>query len=311
MAENETTESESTETETTGSESTSAGTTGGAQERVESLSRKSESPAADESGDSQTISERVRTASGEKFWDSFTDEALKNSPSIRKHANVEALAKSYVELSRKLGQRGDVPLPPDATPDQIEARRALRRGENVKSAEDYSWRLSADDASRFITGTDLKGIEDSLFKAGLDNETYTAAMENIAKAERAKGEQFRAAMAKSEQALRDEWNEDFDINMRANAMFVARNFPEVHDWLTKTGMYYDKNVAEMFHKLNEMTADGEIRIKHATEKSFEDRLSELTKSDAYKQTWHPDHDKAIRARTELMMEMAERRRRGA
>lgn len=260
---------------------------------------------------SGSVTDGERSAGDGNFWDSFNDEALKNNPSVRKHANAEALAKSYVELSRKLGQRGDIPLPKDATPEQIEARRALHRGENIKSVEDYSWKLSAADARDMLPDADraFEGIAKSLYDAGLDDETFSAAMKGLTANAKAQKAEIEAAYAKSEAELRDEWNEDFDVNMRANKMFVSKNFPEVHSFLEKTGLYADKNVAQMFRRINEMTADGQIRLERATEKSFEDKMAELTKSDAYRQSWHPDHDKAIAARTKMILEMADRRRR--
>lgn len=261
--------------------------------------------------DGGSVTAGADAAGDGNFWDSFTDEGLRNNPSVRKHANAEALAKSYVELSRKLGQRGDIPLPKDATPEQVEARRALRRGENIKSVEDYTWKLSAADARDMLPDADkaFDGIAKSLYEAGLDDETFAAAMKGLTANAKAQKAEIEASYAKSEAELRDEWNEDYDINMRANKMFVSKNFPEVHSFLEKTGLYTDKNVAKMFRRINEMTADGQIRVERATEKSFEDKMAELTKSDAYRQSWHPDHDKAVAARTRMIMEMAERRRR--
>ena len=258
-----------------------------------------------------SVTDGERSAGDGNFWDSFNDESLKNNPSVRKHANAEALAKSYVELSRKLGQRGDIPLPKDATPEQIEARRALHRGENIKSVEDYSWKLSAADARDMNEETyaGVKTLGQRLFDAGLDNETYASAMDTIvADVRNAKAQQLKE-IAENEAALRDEWNEDYDINMRANKIFVEKNFPEIHKWAMKTNAYSFKEFAMMIHRINEMTADGQIRLERAAEKSFEDRMSELTKSDAYRQNWHPDHDKAIAARTKMIMERAERQRR--
>ena len=245
------------------------------------------------------------------FWDDFSDEGLKGNPSVTKHKNVEALAKSYVELSRKLGSKGLAPLPEDATDEQREARKALRRGENIKSPSDYSFKLSEEDAQVFRADStnafNPDAVSAALFEAGLDDEAHTAAMRELCALERSRKNAVAKEISDGEQQMRDEWDEDYDVNMKANELFMARRFPEAHKALAPTGLYKLPVVARMLKAMNEMTQDGEIRIQRAAEKSFDEQLSAVTSSDAYRNAWHPDHDKAVARRTDLIQQMAHRR----
>lgn len=246
------------------------------------------------------------------FWESFSDEGLKGNPNVTKHKSVEALAKSYVELSRKLGSKGLAPLPEDATEEQREARKTLRRGENIKSPSDYSFRVSEEDSQAFNSGSmktafNPEAVSSALYDAGLDDEAHSAAMREICALERSRLAMVEKELAEGEQKMRDEWDEDYEVNMKANELFMARRFPEVHETLVATGMYRVPAIARMLKAMNEMTQDGEIRIQRAAEKSFDEQLSALTNSEAYRNAWHPDHDKAVARRTDLIQQMAHRR----
>lgn len=241
------------------------------------------------------------------FWDGFSDESLKANPSVRKHRSVEALAKSYVELSKKLGSKGLEPLPKDATPELIEARKTIMRGENIKSSKDYSWKLSEYDKA--VLGEEFDGsvMKEALFNAGFNDEQFGAAMNAFASVERGRKEAVKNNIETCDKALREQWGDDYDINMKANEIFMSKRFPAIHKNLSENGAYHIPEVANMIKTMNELTADGEIRIQRATEKSYNEKLDDVVNSDAYKQSWHPLHEAAVNRRTELIMEIARRK----
>jgi len=250
-------------------------------------------------------------ASGGKSWrDGLSDESLKANKSLAKFNDVESLAKSYLELSKKLGSKGLMPLPKNATAEQVAARRALKRGEGINSIDDYQWRPDAELAgglNQLKQTYDSTPLANALFEAGADADTFKSVMDAMGRAEIAKQRKMDSDLAKCEELLRDEWNEDYDVNAKAVEMFVSKRFPEVHQTCKQFGLYKAPAVAKMFLKMNEMTSDGEIRIQKAASKSFDERLKAIEKSEAYRNEWHPDHKKARSAWADLIMEQANQR----
>lgn len=250
----------------------------------------------------------VSSSEGSSWRDALTDETLKGNKSLAKFNDVESLAKSYLELSRKLGSKGMLPLPKNATAEQVAARRALKRGDGVNSVEDYGWKPDAALAAQ-LPDFNASDLGQALFEAGADADTYGAVMNAAYKAEVARRQRVAAALATNEEALRDEWNEDYDVNRKAVEMFVSKRFPDVHKVLKDNGGYRIPAVSKMFLKLNELSADGEVRIQKAAAKSFDERLKSIENSEAYKNEWHPEHKRARSAWADLIMEQASSNRR--
>lgn len=237
------------------------------------------------------------------FWDSFEDAALKENGSVRKFKNVEALAKSYVGLQKKLGERVNLTTPPEgATPEQMKAWRNLKRG-GIEAESDYG----------FVPEKELKGFNPSsigkaLFESGADKDMYHNVMKTIYGAEEARQLEERRVREQGEAELRDEWNEDYEVNMKAVQMFVKNRFPEVYKGLSDTDAFRIPAVARMFKQLNELTADGEIRIQKATQESYDERLKSIEQSEAFNQAWHPGHNAARKAWLDLIAERSNKNR---
>lgn len=239
----------------------------------------------------------------DNFWDSFEDASLKENGSVRKFKSVEALAKSYVGLQKKLGERPVYSKPPEgATPEQLAAWRSMKRG-GVETEEDYGF-VPSDE----LEGFDASVVGKALFESGADKDMYKNVMDTLYKAEAGRRLMERKAREDGEAELRDEWNEDYEVNMKAVKMFVQNRFPEVYKGLSDTDAFRIPSVARMFKQLNELTADGEIRIQKATEESYEERLSALEKSEAYRNEWHPGYKEARLAWRNLIMEQASKGR---
>lgn len=231
------------------------------------------------------------------FWDSFEDEGLKENGSVRKFKSVEALAKSYVGLQKKLGERVVGTKPPEnATPEQLSAWRSLKRG-GVEKEEDYGFTPSKE-----LEGFDPSVVGKALFESGADKDMYKNVMNTLYSAEAERRTAERVVREKGEAELRDEWNEDYEVNMKAVKMFVKNRFPDVYDGLNKTDAFRIPSVARMFKQLNELTADGEIRIQKASNESYDERLKSIENSDAFRNSWHPGHKEARRAWCNLIAE---------
>lgn len=197
-------------------------------------------------------------------------------------------------------------MPEDATPEVIEARKAIKRGAKIKSFDDYSRKLSDEEKAEFGGAFDADGISKALFDAGCDDETHSAVMEQFIGAEKAKREQFAKEMIACDNLLKDEWNEDFDIQMKANEIFVSKNFPDVHELLVKNGGYHAPALAKMFKRMGELSRDGEVRIQKAAAMTFDEELKKIEESDAYRNPWSNGHTEAVNRRTDIIMKMAQK-----
>lgn len=237
------------------------------------------------------------------FWDGFEDVSLKENGSVRKFKTVEALAKSYVGLQKKLGERVNYTKPPEnATPEQMTAWRSLKRG-GIESEADYGFIPEKE-----LEDFDASVVGKALFESGADKDLYKNVMGTLYGAEAARRARELKAREDGEAELRDEWNEDYEVNMKAVKMFVKNRFPDVYKGLSDTDAFRIPSVARMFKQLNELTADGEIRIQKATKESYEERLSSIEKSEAFRNEWHPGHKDARKAWRDLIMEQTAKNR---
>lgn len=234
-------------------------------------------------------------------WFDSLDPELRDNPNVRKFKDVNALAKSYTEAVKKLGQKGAVPLPKDATKEQREAYNAIRRGENIKTPDDYSWGKGTADAE----DPSVKILKQSLFDAGADDYMASEILNTIRSYDDAEGETTKANVdkffANEATRLREAWGEDYATNVKANEILMSK-YPEAMNALRVTGADKTFGVQMMLRDLNSKTADAEVRLSNARTVSFSERLAEIESSDAYKTKWHPKHEQAVRERAELITE---------
>ena len=239
-----------------------------------------------------------------QWYDKLGDESLRSNPNITKHKSVEGLAKAYVEATRKLGQKGIMPLPADATPEQRSAYNAMRRGESIKTPSDYSWGKGMDNT------TEYNRTMEALFNAGADDYMASSVMDALTRAavEDDYAEEQAAARiyAQESEKLRSEWGENYLVNLKANDILLSR-YPEAMNILKSLGCDKMASVQLMLHSLNAAASDGQIQFEHAREKSLDERIDAITNSDAYKQSWHPDHQKARQQRAALIVELSQRK----
>lgn len=230
-------------------------------------------------------------------WYETLPEELKDSPSIQKHKSVDSLAKAYIEASKKLGMKGVTPLPPDATREQREAYNAMRRGDTIKAPEDYSFEKGNEDAQ-------LKMLKCALFKAGADDYMAKEVLSSLNAEQDALEAELIAnterVYSKESERLRTEWGENYLINLKANDILLSK-YPEAELVLKATGADKCYGVQMMLSKLNALSQDGQIKLEAAREKSYDEQIKSISNSDAYKQAWHPEHNKALQERAELIV----------
>jgi len=243
-----------------------------------------------------------------KWTEALKDEGLRANRSLAKFNDVDGLAKSYVELSRKLGSKGLMPLPEGATAEQIAAHRALKRGENIREPANYSFHAS--EAERSFA-PDVDNFSNLLFDAGCDDETHSAVMSAVLRTAKANYDKVEAegkvAIAQAEEEMRNEWGEQYAVNRKAVDLFMGK-FPEVKAIFEESGLIHVPEIQRMIFSLNRLTADGEIRFQQAVEKSYDDRLKDIENSADFKNEWSEGHKAAKRAWVDLLMKRTSQRR---
>ncbi len=239
-------------------------------------------------------------ASKNAHWYDSLSEEIRNNPNITKFKDAESLAKSYIEASKKLGMKGIQPLPDDATREQRAAYNSMRRGEKIKTPEDYSF--EKDNQAEW-----LKSLKKTLFDAGADDYMATEILSKMKSSEESDDNEMLAVAEKTYQAeaerLRAEWGEDYLVNRKANDILLSK-YPEAEKTLRALGADKMFGIQMMLHHLNRLSGDTEIKLSQARSRSFDDRMREIESSEAYKHSWHKDHQAAVSARTDLILEMA-------
>lgn len=248
------------------------------------------------------LGEEANPAPASNWYDSLGDD-LKTNPNITKHKDVGGLAKAYVEATKKIGQKGLAPLPSDATAEQRAAYNALRRGESIKAPTDYSWGKDMDDAG-------VTALKTALFNAGADDYMASEVLGAIQSADAAEGarqEEYAARYYEGEaEKLRREWGEDYAVNQKANDLLLSK-YPEAAKVVKALGVDKVAGFQLMLHHLNSLARDGQIKIEAARDKTLDEQIKAIEDSEAFKQSWHKDHEKAKRERARLIVSMTQNR----
>jgi hypothetical protein len=235
-------------------------------------------------------------------WKESISEQYRNDPNIEKFTEIDALAKSYINATKMIGQ-DKVVIPTNNSTEEAwnEVYDKLGRPE---SAEKYSL-----DAKSEVVNLDeaaIKSFAEQSHKLGLNNkqaqgilEFYKNNMEGTAQQEKI---DMETAHAQSEQQLRQEWGRDFDSKLKqAKALAQAnidRNFLEsqLKDG-SKVGDHPE--VIKGFAKMASMMQEDKIVTTESENvnkgRDLEGEISTIMndKNHPYHIKGHPDHDKSV------------------
>lgn len=250
----------------------------------------------------QPISSTTEQPTVAKSWKEAISEEFRNDPNISKFTEIDALAKSYINATRMIGQDKVAVPNENSTEDQWnEVYTKLGRPE---SAEKYKLDFKSEVAP--IDEAEVKKFAETSHKLGLNNkqaqgilEYYKAIMESSDQQTKIDIETSRA---ESEQQLRQEWGKAFDNNVeKAKSLAKANLGVDVLEMQLKTGIKLGDHpdIVKGFAKIADMMSEDKIVSTESENvdqgKDIEQEISRIMndRTGPYWNKGHPEHDKIV------------------
>jgi hypothetical protein len=248
----------------------------------------------------ETMIEQPTTVA--KSWKETISEEFRNDPNISKFTEIDALAKSYINATRMIGQ-DKVAIPNEnSTDDQWqEVYGKLGRPE---SPDKYKLE-AASDVVPLDEGA-IKQFAENAHQLGLNNkqaqgilEFYKNSMEGSVQQNQV---DMETAQAQAEQELRKEWGNNYDNNIKkAGAVAKANMDANILDMQLKDGTRLGDHpsIIKGFANIaNIMSEDKLVSTESENVSQAIDYGSEISKivNDTDGPYWnkgHPDHDKIV------------------
>ena len=235
-------------------------------------------------------------------WKSSISEEFRNDPNIEKFTEIDALAKSYINATRMIGQDKVAVPNKNSTEDQWnEVYSKLGRPE---SADKYA--LNIESEAVVMDEGAIKSFAEQSHKLGLNNtqaqgilEFYKNNMESSAQQATVNTE---TAQAQAETELRAEWGKEFDSQVsKASALAKANMNPEILDLQMQDGTRIGDHpeIIKGFAKIAGMLSEDKlVSTESESVNSIKDLQSEITAitNDTTGPYWnnkHPDHAKMV------------------
>jgi len=237
-----------------------------------------------------------------KSWKEAISEDLRNDPNISKFTELEALAKSYVNATRMIGQDKVAVPNNNSTEDQWnEVYDKLGRPE---SPDKYQLEVKSDVVP--LDESAIKSFAENAHQLGLNNkqaqgilEFYKNSMEGSAQQNQV---DMETAQANAEQELRKEWGRAYEDNIKkAGAVAKANMDANILDMQLKDGTRLGDHPAIIkgFANIaNLMSEDKLVSTESESVSQGIDYDAEISKivNDRDGPYWnkaHPDHDKIV------------------
>ena len=250
----------------------------------------------------QETKQEATTSTTQSTWKESISETYRNDPNIQKFTEIDALAKSYINATRMIGQDKVVIPTNNSTEDQWnEVYDKLGRPE---SAEKYS--LDAKSKVVSLDENAVKQFAETSHKLGLNNkqaqgllEFYKQNMEGTAQQAKIDTE---TAQAQAEQELRSEWGREFDTKVKqASSLAKANIKPEILDMTLSNGTRLGDHpeIIKGFAKIAGMMSEDKIVSTESesvqSNQSIQDEIDTIIndKASPYWNKGHPNHDKQV------------------
>jgi len=235
-------------------------------------------------------------------WKDSISEEYRADPSIEKFTEIDALAKSYINATKMIGQ--DKIVIPTKNSGQEAWDEAYAKLGRPESADKYALDVKSDVVP--FDETAIKSFAEQSHKLGLNNkqaqgilEFYKNNMEGSAQQAKIDTE---TAQSQAEQQLRQEWGRDFEGKVKqAGALAKANINPEVLDMTLSNGTRLGDHpeIIKGFAKIANMMSEDKIVATESenvnTVADIETEISAITNDTdgPYWNKQHPDHDKVV------------------
>jgi len=235
-------------------------------------------------------------------WKETISEEFRNDPNISKFTEIDALAKSYINATRMIGQDKVAVPNENSTDDQWnEVYGKLGRPE---SPDKYKLEVQSEIAS--LDENAIKQFAENAHQLGLNNKQAQGILEYYKNSMEGSVQQARVdtetAQANAEQELRKEWGRSYDENIkRAGAIAKANMSEDILNMELKDGTRIadHPSVIKGFANIaNLMSEDKLISTESEGMDQSTDYQAEISKlvNDRDGPYWnksHPDHDKIV------------------
>ena len=235
-------------------------------------------------------------------WKDSISEVYRNDPNIQKFTEADALAKSYINAVRMIGQDKMIVPNKNFTEDQWEE--AYIKMGRPDSADKYSLDIKSDVVP--LDEQAIKSFQEQSFKLGLNNEQAKGILDFYKNNMEAQTQQAKVdaetSQAQAQNLLRQEWGRDYDANIaKAKSLATANLAPEVFEMQLADGSRLGDNVDVIkgFAKIAGMMSEDKIL---STESENMDKSEDIQteidqimndKNGPYWNKSHPNHDKVV------------------
>jgi len=242
------------------------------------------------------------TAQPAPSWKDSISEEYRKDPNIEKFTEADALAKSYINAVKMIGQ-DKIAVPTNNSTQEAwdEAYTKLGRPE---SPDKYSFDVKSEVIN--MDENAIKSFAEQSHKLGLNNKQaegildfYKNNMEGSAQQAKIDTE---TAQSQAEQELRQEWGRDFEGKVKqAGALAKANINPEILDMTLSNGIRLGDHpeIIKGFAKIAGMMSEDKIVATESenvnTVTDIESEISAITNdtNGPYWNKQHPDHDKIV------------------
>ena len=235
-------------------------------------------------------------------WKEAISEEFRQDPNIEKFTEIDALAKSYINATKMIGQ--DKVAVPNKNSTEDQWNEFYNKTGRPESADKYALDVKSDVVP--LDNGAVKQFAENAHKLGLSNkqaqgvlEFYKNSMEGTAQQSKVDTE---TAQVQAEQELRQEWGREFENNVKkAGALAKANINSDILDLELKSGIRVGDHpeLIKGFAKIASMMSEDKIVSPESdsTNKSgdIESQISTITnnRQGPYWNKKHPDHDKSV------------------
>jgi len=235
-------------------------------------------------------------------WKSSISEEFRNDPNIEKFTEIDALAKSYINATRMIGQDKVAVPNKNSTEDQWnEVYSKLGRPE---TADKYALNIESEAVA--MDENAIKSFAEQSHKLGLNNTQAQGILEfyknNMESNMQRATVDTETAQAQAETELRAEWGKEFDSNVsKASALAKANMNPDILDLQMQDGTRIGDHpeIIKGFAKIASMLSEDKlVSTESESVNSMKDIQSEISAitNDTTGPYWnnkHPDHAKMV------------------